>query len=612
MNQKRAVILFITLGVISGPFDGLWSSYSDEYTISALDITYTLDRFGPTTEIHYRIEQKGEFYYSNEQEIDPGLIQGLSQSFTDFYEAEKFEDGYESLIAFDFNPHFIAEVHLINGRDMILESKSDSYCLIPWNIVYESKQYVQYNGKIPSALFKILKEIGDEYLLYWYDKEICWECYPGKVPEEYCSKGLSDDFSTTIDKKTPEEERGIQHLLWEVNLQERILEKPAYHDGKVFVITCKRLISFDTKGEKEWEVPFRDPERKASCSPDFSGLRGTRKLVVHNGIVYASGPDSWVYGVDAQTGDVLWEYDTMYVYNPLLQVFEDYLVVFARGIICFEGRTGEKIWEISLYTHTGWIQDDKIFFEYQKINDIYRAIADIYTGDIIWEEKSSEIGMCLYDDGFIYILYPTCGRGDEYCDILVSVDIKNHEKVWSYENENFGHFAVFEDSILLAITDEEKDYLDTLILLDKKGFVIWEYTYSRKYIRCWPPPSLRAFRDKIFLLSREGIIQTFDKETGEKLWETEIRGTEVTSLQVYENRVYLFANDGILYCLEVNTGRILWKFDTKKEVMDFDGDEPNACSSEVEDDLIFVATVEGKLYALSRLVLFSKEGFERI
>lgn len=612
MNQKRVVILFITLGVISGPFDGLQSFNSDEYTISALDITYTIDGFSPATEMHYRIEQKGEFYYSNEQKIDPEVVQQLSESFTDFYEAEEFEDGYEGLAVADFHPHFTVEVHLINGREMILESKSESYCLIPWNITYESKQYVQYNGKIPSALFKILKEIGDEYWLYWYDKETCWGCYPGKVPEEYCSKGLSDDFPTTIDRKTPEEERGIQHLLWEVNIQEKILEKPAYYDGKVFVLTCKKLISFDTKGEKEWEVAFRDPEKPYSCSPDFSKLRKTRKLLVHNGIVHVSGPDSWVYSVDAQTGDVLWEYDTMYVYNPLLQVFEDYLVVFARGIICFEGRTGEKIWEIALYTHTGWIQDDKIFFTYEKDYNLYRAIADIYTGDIIWEEKSSEIRMCLYDDGFIYILYSACGRGDEYCDTFVSVDIKNHERVWSHEYENFSHFAVFEDSILLTITDEGGDYLDTLVLLDKKGFVIWEYTYTKKYIKWYPSPSLRAFHDKIFLLSREGIIQVFDKQTGEKLWETEIRGTEVTSLQGYENRVYLFANDGILYCLEVNTGRILWKFDTKKEVMDFFGDESNACSSEVEDDLIFVATVEGELYALSRLVLFSKEGFERI
>jgi len=134
MNQERAVILLTILGIISGSSEGLWSiPDSNKYAISWLDIMYSDFK----TEVHYRIEQKGEFYYSNKQEIDPELIQQLSESFTDFYENIDYEG---SSIVPDYYEHLLyVEVYLINGKEMILGSDSDRYCYIPWNIIYEGK-----------------------------------------------------------------------------------------------------------------------------------------------------------------------------------------------------------------------------------------------------------------------------------------------------------------------------------------------------------------------------------------------------------------------------------------------------------------------------------------
>jgi hypothetical protein len=591
MTTKRTAILFIVLGTLCAPIDTLWSSAGcKEYTISSINIAYIIEGFGPGVTAHYRIELDNGFYYSNEREIDPDVIQGLSESFTDFYEGTESEGKFEG---FDFYPYFFVNVQLIDGKEITLESHTTNRCLIPWNIFCEGAHYVQYNGKIPSALFRILKELGDKCWLPWYDKEARWGCYSHPVPERHRTAGMSDDFPTTAGEPTLEEGKGNQRLLWEVDLQETIIEEPVCADGNVIVKTCSRVIALDMKGEILWEVAFRDPERKSSCSPHFSILGDTAGIVAHQGTVCVSGPDSWVYCVDAQTGDVLWEYDTQYIYNPSLYMFEDFLLVFARGIFCFERNTGEKIWEIPKYTHGARkIYDDTFFFMYEELYQHYYAIADMYSGDIIWEVSSRGIGsLPAYDEGILYY-YSFKTEGE---DTFYSYDMEHEKTLWSYSCDSLRNARVFEDTILLVVGDE-LHCVNNLLLLDKGGSLIWEYTCPESNM-CRKFHYAEVSDNTIYILLKGGIIQKLNKDTGEKMWEIEVRGKYVMMIEIYKNRIYVSADDGILYCLEVETGKVVWKFDTHKEVTQ-DFDDATARSSHIGDDLIFVATEEGIVYAL--------------
>lgn len=117
---------------------------------------------------------------------------------------------------------------------------------------------------------------------------------------------------------------------------------------------------------------------------------------------------------------------------------------------------------------------------------------------------------------------------------------------------------------------------------------------------------VRMFEDKIFLLIDGGFIQVLNKKTGEYLWRNEVRGERIINFQVYKNRVYLTSNDGRIYCLRMETGEILWEFFTEGDHYIVLGSEQTAFSSAMEDNVIFIITWDGRLFALSRYPLFQK------
>ena len=590
MNPKAGlIILFVILGIVPNTNRTYSSADFGECTISSIDITYRFV-FSPEQydyyEDHRTIKLRNGAYYYSEHVIDSELIQGLLESLTDFYESSQREECHEEPSFSEYL--FTIIIHFSNGEDMVLESVSQCYCWIPWNIVYDGKMYVQYNGKIPSALFKIFEEFNDlrwSVLAGW--ERSGWECYPVIPPEKFQNQVISSDFPRSDVVITPEEIRGRKHMLWMYNVADYITGRPVLSDGRIFVTTYSRLISFSRNGKKLWELSFREKKQKLeTCS------WCANNIVAHEGIVYAAGSDFWVYSVDFVTGDVLWEYDLTYVegYKVSLHVFRDYLLIFTRGITCLDRKTGEKVWEISPDIYGQRVYDDKIVFKYWAMS---YGLVDILSGEIIWEEDSDEISNLVYDDGILYFY-----RWDERA--LVSSDLQGNE-IWSLKYPHGIEFTVFEE-ILLFVCGAENFYLEKVILLDKKGSTLWEYVPEENISwRC--RDHLSILKDEIFLHCGEFVI-SLDRETGEISWMTKVReGTE--TFQYYRDKIYLFAENGILYCLS-ETGRLLWKLDTgvKTGGLVLWGYEEHACISEIEDNLVVITTSDGKVYAVSPLVLY--------
>ena len=615
MNHKTVITFFligITLGFsdqlpfIAGSDSNSYFNFnSDEYEISKIDITYELEGYGASVHKTYTIELHGRVYYYNGQKIDPALISGLAESFTDFYQSSKYEYGYEDFIVFDHYPEFIIEITYKNRDNMILRTNSSYHCFIPWNIEYKGKSYVQYNGKIPTALLKILVAIDKEE---WSsrDKLSRWGCYPAPVPDRYAARGVSSDFPESTTTPTVKEEKGKQHVMWEINVQDQIIGNPVYADGKVYVITQHGFSCIDSKtGKSLWEITCEDVVSLCEdvVSMYFFYMHTYENLIVHEGMLYGAALDSFVYSMDDETGEILWKFDTKWVSPSRLQIYEDRLLVFSEGIFCLNKKTGEKIWEIPGNIYGEKVYDDKILFEgWIKNVGSYAALADITTGRIIWKEHESDISHLVYCEGTFYLT-----KWKE--EVLHSVDLGSMEEIWSYKCGGASYFEVIHDRIVLLVSDKEKDYLKKVVLLDEKGTILWEYHYPEMCIR-WGLGhriDIEMVKDKIFLLIEGGVIQTFHVETGEILWETEMRGTVIMNFDMYKNRIYVFLNDGRIYCLRVETGVILWEFATKEELFFmFYYREPHAYSSEMKDNLLFVATKDGILFAFSRYPLFLK------
>lgn len=570
----------------SEPETPVGPAFFKTFEIESIEITYEAQCFclDPHIFRFYTVKNVEGTYYTNMGDlVDPEIIRFFAESLTDFYESFAYEDSCGDLFMTDYYPHFTVVVTLTNEETLVLKSDSNYYCFIPWNIEYKGKSYVQYNGKIPSALLRIFS-VADKEMWSFYDKEIRWGCYPALVPERYSGK-LSSDFPQTGTVMTPEEELGNSHLLWKIALPDYNIGTPVYNEGKVYIAVKDRLLSYDAlTGEKKWEFPFETEK-------EVPGFLMTENIASYEGKVYCSSPDSCIYALDGETGALLWKYRTNGKWHFPLKVRGDTILGLTGGITCLKRETGELMWEIMDDTWNEEFYEDRILFSGRNGDESYCALAN-YEGEILWKETDSTISSPHYSEGVLYFSRPRER-------ILFSLDVESGRQEWSYVYENtLRYYKVFRDGVLLVLSDEENKFLDSLVLLDRKGRTVWEYEYpaqSRKILGY--EVDVLVSSGNIFHVEEGGIIDAFDEKTGEKLWETEVRGTEIESFQVYGGHVYVCANDGRVYCLKIWNGDTAWMQVTENVVVYPENEI--AWPSLMEDGLFFVATLGGNLYAFS-------------
>jgi len=576
VNQKKKGLLVLSFaagiiyaGLLSFP-DSMFSG-SQEFTIANMDITY--NKLEPRLcgleeptyiPVYYKIELINGEYYSNGQIIDPGLIQGLSESLTDFYESTTYTGGHPLTVYITFE----------NGKTMVLESTPDKPCFIPWIVKYGGKFYAQYSGEISTALLGILMALDkDEW--YQYDKEVRWGCYPADVPEKYSMKGISYDFPRSERARPPEVKE--RKCLWEIDLEKPLLEKPVYIDGHVFVLTTGYLASFEARtGEILWKV-----NRKKGCiAPSHSGFLvddgafytvlslSHGEFLVDDGALYTvfdCDATMWVVKVDAHSGAIVWEHeyltvDSLYSAQFGLSIYRGNLLVCHDSTRCLDTETGEEVWEIP-HAYYGELHGNKFFFRSSEQEFDY-GLADIETGEIIW--KMDEEYYVRYRGHYNGVLYFVSEGEDRF----FSLSTESLEG-WSYfygEDVPPGYQAwlsceVCENGIFLLIRGFSLDTWQSdyakIVFLNETGSKVWEYTYDTESAVRFPTvENVQEVQDILYVLKLNGFMEAFSN--GEKLWENEIRGS-IKSSQIYGNRIYVTASDCMVYCLDGDTGDILWE-----------------------------------------------------
>lgn len=514
--------------------------------------------------------------------INKELIQGLMHSFTDFYPVQK---PYAEPQGLNGGPSIDVTIKLEDGTILTLYSYPfhDGCCFIPWNIEYNNKKYMQLNGKISSALFKILRNF-DEEIRIRYDKEAFYGCYPAVVHYEYYDQNISEDFPQSETELTPLKEKGKEHILWEVDIP-RIVSPPAYDNGIVYVVTESHITAFNVKtAQILWEVTI-------DSEPTDTNARGS--ITVHKGMVYAAVPPS-VYRLDAETGNILWEYTTHYT-SPKIFVSGDNIIVSGKekafeGITCLNAINGNKVWEITGNLYLIDVFDGKVLYKVRRLSnsfEFFYTLVDITSGNIIWEKDSSEfiiwnpkIKNWDYYDKILYF-------DKEEKGVFTAVDTETMEEWELYSHEPFRsgydpgtllqYCKVFEQGILLSFLElGKKEWpLSTwgtrVVYLDKTGSVVWEHWYTGNtvgelysvsflfdYSLLYNPvEGADIVQDTLYVWRYNGFIEAFNVSTGEKLWEQEIRD----SLKWFHvnNKIYAASNDCNVYCLDVNTGDIVWE-----------------------------------------------------
>jgi outer membrane protein assembly factor BamB len=594
-------------------------------TIDKIEIHYGVVYFPGKDEKYYTITRKNGGYFSDTgKNIDPELIHNLMGNFTDFYEVEIPVTSYDDYFVFDYDPHI--EVTITSReRKIKLYSQSGFHCFVPWNIDFYGKEFVQFNGKIPSALFKILVELDD----YWQNhgmrdngKVARWECYSPTVPEDYLDKDFSPFFPHSEPETSPEALAGTRHVKWKRDVGP-FVKNPILVDGLIFmansrVVTCihsktgKTLWSYTTKGRIPFSylshqyIQYIDgylivaTENGVTCLDSESGaviwdidsIPIADAPVYHAGNVFLGVERDTVVDllcIDVKSGETVWKFEIdegKYIPSNDCNILVEDGVYFAMGeqvILRLDEETGDVIWDYDM-------SEPKLSELYAVSNNRlvvkgrigYGAIClDTETGKEVWESPE-ECDAEVYGNTIFLTCYSTCdGVSNQLVDSSGDV---------IYGDGDFRKLSVcqYQDGILyLGVSD-----IDAIIAFDTYSMTeLWRYApVSAKgrilvYRQEELVPSSSCSED-LFLFEEKGVMEAFDMK-GSRLWEREIRAYRITGFTVHENHLYVCANDGMVYCFDPMTGTILWNHDTGARVMGPEGKEELYIFG-IEGNLMFV------------------------
>ena len=420
--------------------------------------------------------------------------------------------------------------------------------------------------------------------------------------------------SRNLEEGTPPESQQPEKeapLLWTASIQNFI---PQYFEGSLFCVADNEIRVFDTKtgamkwsasteslivsfdyadstfliaeqglvaaydaqtGEEKWERSLGEGEY---CS------KTGKYLVADDGFIFVGTPTPSVYCLEAKDGAVVWEYSEGLETCPQFKIIGERLLVHSMRVVCLKKKTGEYLWEFSDYAPGALYYEGVMLLNaVDKTGHFFYVLVDEETGEVLWQESSFGIPDLGYKDGLLYL---NKARRLQRFDIH---EVKS-SYTWQYEHgKEIATWTEADKGVVMLLYDQEgTDYsLDSLVLINNEGSVVWEHQYEGIE---WNPAykaHLEVLKDEILVLREGGYIEAFSID-GEKKWETRLQATS-SSVMVQGDKILLTAQDGI-YCLNTR-GFLLWEYHTgvEKDSLDI---------FEINDGEVFVAGTQG-IYVFS-------------
>ncbi len=220
--------------------------------------------------------------------------------------------------------------------------------------------------------------------------------------------------------------------------------------------------------------------------------------------------DSRVYGLDAETGAIIWEYKHT---APLLQlrgsapvIIDDGIVYvgFANGFVCaLDLKTGRLLWQQAVSYPRGRSEIDRVV-------DVNGRMA-------------------IYDD----ILYAVNYQGR-----VVAIDVRLQRLLWEKEFSSYAGLSVNNDAVF--ITDDESI---VWALNRKTGDTLWQQ--DELLYRELTAPTV--FFDMIAVGDYEGYIHLISADNGQLLGRVQVGSDPIHTPPITQsNHIFVLSSDGDL------------------------------------------------------------------
>ena len=325
----------------------------------------------------------------------------------------------------------------------------------------------------------------------------------------------------------------------------------------------RRLGSLDNftgpqEGQEIWS--FREPL-------DRAGFASSPAVV--GGRIYVGANNDNLYCLDAETGDVIWKFQTFYEVFSSPAVLGD-KVYFGEGLhytedatfYCVDANTGEKIWSFPTTSHvesSPFVADGKVVFGAGN-NGVY--CLDAETGSELWQYSSIYVAGSpgIYDNKAYF--GSGYGKHGIYC-----LNLDDGSEIWSVDIQQpaWGAPAVWDGKVYIGTGSgnfvfSSEDPNGSVMCLDAEtGDILWEFEVEDTVLGAIAIDDGRAYFG-----SRDSNLYCIDALSGEPIWEFTAGSAIVSSPAVVKDSVYFGSGDGKIYCLDGEDGIVKWDFDTSE------------------------------------------------
>ncbi len=334
---------------------------------------------------------------------------------------------------------------------------------------------------------------------------------------------------------------------------------PIVADYKVFIHTWNgKVYALDMEnGEILWERNIR--RHKVFQSP-WWGHTLISSPAYSEGRLFVGSDDGWVYCLDAENGDILWEkqigFSLMGCYGSV--TLKGDKVFIGNGDSWFWGskslpgflyaldiNTGRVIWKkffIGGGVGNAPAVDNGMVFVSTLDHNIYAFNAS--NGELIWRYQLLGQSWCSpsVSNGKVFI-GDMSGR-------VYALREEDGELLWMFKAGEWlccSTPTIHNGRVYFGVYLGDRYPYGALYCLDEStGEELWCFKHSH----ICPPPVIGD--NIVFFGSHDGYFYGLNGETGEIIWKYRTRGVAQTEGAIVGNHLFLGSNDGWIYCFNLS------------------------------------------------------------
>lgn len=301
---------------------------------------------------------------------------------------------------------------------------------------------------------------------------------------------------------------------------------------------------------------------------------------VTRGVVFFGSYDTHLYALNAKSGDFLWKTPTKAGICSSPTLVEDLIVVGSEDnyVYAFDARRGTQEWSYrtSAPVRSSPRVQNNVLVIGSDDQHIYCLQAK--TGQLAWKYRTWNFvrSSAAFAGGFTFI-----GSSDGN---LYALDITSGTMKWKLHTLG----AIVSAPIVVGhnvIVGSMDNYVYAADL--DTGYTSWRFECQHSVSSS---PSVAGGR--VLIGSADGHLYALDAPTGRLIWSFDAGGSITSSprVSIATDSVYVGSTSNYVYCLDLNMGELKWRYRTRGPVVS---------SPAIEDGIVYVGSLDRKLYALA-------------